>query len=31
MMALLENDEKFHERLLRLLGIWLIGRGFMGY
>jgi|TARA_B110000211_G_C13831904_1_gene443941 hypothetical protein len=31
MIALLENGEIIHEKLLRLLGIWLIRRRFMEY
>jgi hypothetical protein len=30
-IALLENGEIIHEKLLRLLGIWLIRRRFMEY
>jgi hypothetical protein len=31
MMALLENDEKIHGKLLKLLRVWLSKRGFMEY
>jgi hypothetical protein len=31
MIAMLKNGEKIHEKSMRLLGIWLIRKSFMGY